>query len=318
MQTTELGKTGAIVSVAGLGCGGHSRLGQGQGADAEASANVVRAALDLGITFVDTAPAYGTEEIVGDGLAGRRTQVVLSTKTQIVKPGADVLGDDYKSPQTLVADLEDSLRRLKTDYVDVYHLHGVMPAQYDHCLEHFVPVLEDLKAAGKIRFLGLTERFIYDPPHEMLNRALDDACWDVVMAGFNMINPSARSRVFARTGQNGVGTLVMFAVRRALSNPDALAELIAEMVGGGLIDGQGLDKADPLGFLTEESDAAGLVEAAYRFCRHEPGADIVLTGTGSVEHLKENVKAIQGGVLPPPSLARLRAIFGGVDSVSGN
>lgn len=318
MQTTEFGKTGLTVSVAGLGCGGHSRLGQTSGASARSSADVVRAALDLGITIIDTAPAYGTEEIVGDGLAGRRDGVVLSTKTQIVKSGSSVHGDNFKDPETLVADVEESLRRLKTDYIDVYQLHGVMPQQYEHCRDHYVPVLEKLRAAGKIRFLGLTERFIYDPSHEMLTRALDDDCWDVVMAGFNMINPSARQRVFARNRKSGVATLVMFAVRRALSDPEALRELIAEMIDGGVIDGAALDGADPFGFLTAGGEASSLVEAAYRFCRHEPGADVVLTGTGSVDHLKENVSAIQRPVLPPEFLDRLAGIFGAVDSVSGN
>ena len=318
MQTTEFGKTSATVSVVGLGCGGHSRLGQASGASAKSSADVVRTALDLGITFIDTAPAYGTEEIVGDGLAGRRESVMLSTKTQIVKPGASVLDDDYKDPEDLVADVEQSLRHLKTDYIDVYQLHGVMLRQYAHCRDNLVPVLERMREQGKIRYLGLTERFIYDPPHEMLTRALDDDCWDVVMTGFNMINPSARSRVFARTQQNRVATLVMFAVRRALSNADALKKLIGQMIEAGVLKSGDVDADDPLGFVREGGDVSGLVEAAYRFCRHEPGANVILTGTGSIEHLKENVASIQGNELPQETADRLQALFGEVDSVSGN
>ena len=79
----------------------------------------------------------------------------------------------------------------------------------------------------------------------------------------------------------------MFAVRRALSNADGLKEALDPIEKAGQLDRSKLD-ADPLGFLTE--DTAGVVDAAYRFCRHEPGIDIVLTGTGNIEHLKENVK----------------------------
>jgi len=61
-----------------------------------------------------------------------------------------------------------------------------------------------------------------------------------------------------------------------------------------------------------------VVEAAYRFCRYEPGADVILTGTGDPEHLKANVKAILAPPLPPEILDRLRGVFGSVDSVSGN
>ncbi len=318
MEYTTLGRTGRRVSVAGLGCGGHSRLGQATGRSVPESENVVRVALDLGITFVDTAPSYGTEEIVGKALEGRRDEVVLSTKTHVARDGTPVQGQDFKGPDDIARDLETSLKRLRTDHVDVYHLHGVMPDQYAHCRDHIVPVLEDLRDAGKIRHLGITERFIYDPPHAMLQTALQDDCWDVVMTGFNMINPSARDRVFARTMETGAATLIMFAVRRALSDPSALRELIAGLVGDGTIRGEALPADNPLGFLTAEGGASSIVEAAYRFCRHEPGADVVLTGTGSVEHLEENVASILKPALSAELSGKLRTVFGSVDSVSGN
>ena len=73
---------------------------------------------------------------------------------------------------------------------------------------------------------------------------------------------------------------------------------------------------DPLGFLG--TDATSVVNAAYRFCRHEPGVDVVLTGTGNRRHLEENVRHIQDAPLPDAALAKLAALFGGIDSVSGN
>src|ERR1051326_8761865 len=80
MQTVRLGRTNAEVSVAGLGCGGPSKLGMARGADVHHAAGVARRALDLGVSFIDTAGIYGTEEAVGEGIAGRRAQVFLSTK----------------------------------------------------------------------------------------------------------------------------------------------------------------------------------------------------------------------------------------------
>src|SRR5436853_6710243 len=80
MQVIGLGRAGLQVSVAGLGCGGHSRLGQSYGATEQASIEVVQAAVDAGVTLIDTAQLYGTEAIVGRALEGRRDQVVLSTK----------------------------------------------------------------------------------------------------------------------------------------------------------------------------------------------------------------------------------------------
>ena len=81
MLTVKLGRTGAEVSVAGLGCGGASRLGMARGADVEQAAGGVRRAIELGVTFIDTARNYGTEEAVGAGIRGRRHEVFISTKS---------------------------------------------------------------------------------------------------------------------------------------------------------------------------------------------------------------------------------------------
>ena len=316
MQTVRLGRTNVEVSAAGLGCGGHSRLGMTQGATAEAAADVVRAAIDLGITFVDTAPAYGTQEAVGLGLDGRRDEVLLSTKVTLGREGFSREASDLIGAAELVESLEASLRALRTDRVDVLHLHGVTLGQYDHCLAELLPEMQRQQAAGKIRFLGITEAFGVDTGHEMLTRALPRDEFDVVMVGFNVLNPSARMRVFPQTLKHDVGTLIMFAVRRALSQPKALRETLERLIASGQVDGAALDLSDPLAFLREA--ASSELEAAYRFCRHEPGAQVVLTGTGRVEHLKANIAAIQAPPLPAEISARLAAIFGSVDSVSGN
>src|SRR6186997_771049 len=116
MQYTTLGRTGLNVSVAGLGCGGNSRIGQGAGLNTAQSVALVREALDLGVNFIDTAEAYGTEEIVGGAIKGRpRDAVIVSTKTHVTAAGAP------KSADAMVASLEASLRRLGTDYVDIFH-----------------------------------------------------------------------------------------------------------------------------------------------------------------------------------------------------
>ena len=87
------------------------------------------------------------QRVVGEALHGRRDRVVLSTKAS---PG---WGDDLATATALRESLEESLRRLGTDYVDVFHLHGVLPSQYDHCLAELLPELERQRDAGKIRFL---------------------------------------------------------------------------------------------------------------------------------------------------------------------
>jgi aryl-alcohol dehydrogenase-like predicted oxidoreductase len=95
-----------------------------------------------------------------------------------------------------------------------------------------------------------------------------------------------------------------------------LRETVAGLVAAGQVDAGLVDPDDPLGFLREV--AGSEVDAAYRFCRHEPGAQVVLTGTGSRAHLAANIAAILAPPLPDETRARLAAIFGRVDSVSGN
>ena len=313
MQKVRLGRTELEVSVAGLGCGGHSRLGTGTGHDERHAVRVVERAMDLGIDFIDTARVYGTEPAVGKAIRGRRDQVVISTK---VGPGFGADGV-LLTPEGLTENLEKSLAALGTDYVDVYHLHGVRPAQYQHCVEFLVPEMRRQQEAGKIRFLGATETFIRDPQHRLFQQALPDDHFDVIMVGFSLLNPSARARVFAQTIEKDVGTLIMFAVRRALSRPEALRELLAGLVDGGALAAS-LASEDPLGFVAEHPDVESLVQAAYRFCRHEPGAHVILTGTGNVAHLEANIAAALKPPLPPEALARLHALFGNVDSVTGN
>ena len=314
LPTVTLGRTGLVVSAAGLGCGGHSRLGQTYGASFEESVAVVQRAVDLGVTFIDTARAYGTEEIVGAALRGRRRDgVVVSSKSHIAgRDRTPLPGDEFRKS------VELSLGRLGIECIDVFHLHGVRLDLYDHCREVLVPEMVRLRDEGKIRYLAISEQFGGDPGHEMLQVAVRDDCWDVMMVGFNLLNPSARERVFATTLKTDVGILIMFAVRRALSQADELKRVVAELVARGEVDADTVDIDDPLGFLVHEDGASSVVEAAYRFTRHEPGAHVVLTGTGKVEHLEENLRSISMPRLPEEDLARLEQIFGRVDSVSGN
>jgi aryl-alcohol dehydrogenase-like predicted oxidoreductase len=316
MQRTTLGRTGLAVSVMGLGCGGHSRLGLAQDKGEDNAVAVVVRALELGVNFIDTAEGYGTEEAVGRALAksgAPRRSVVVSTKLGPRK------GDDLATAASLKERLDGCLRRLRTDYVDVLHLHGVRDLDYGYCVSELVPALRDLRAAGKIRFIGITEAFAPDPQHKMLSPAVQDPAdpWDVVMVGFNLLNQSARERVLPHTQARGIGTLCMFAVRRALATPEAVRETVAGLIEKGELSADAFDDlAEPLAFLLQGS--ADLTEAAYRFCRHEPGIDVVLSGTGSVAHLEQNAASLDRPPLPAVDADRLRRLFAGIDSVSGN
>jgi len=319
VETKILGRTGLDVTVMGVGCGGPSRAGQSTGKSEAESVAVVRAALDAGINFIDTSEAYRTEAIVGQAIRGRdRSKLVISTKKS---------GGRNITPANLRRSLEDSLQRLGTDYVDIYHLHGVILEDYPYLAAEIVPELLKLRDEGKIRFLGITERWNADTRHLMLQRALQDDVWDVMMVGFNLLNQSARELVFRRTIEKNIGILVMFAVRRALSRPEKLAEVLDELIAAGQLDPADLDRADrnragpdpahTLDFLVHDSCAVSVPDAAYRFCRDEPGTHVILSGTGNPAHLTDNIESFCRPPLPDADRRRLEHIFRNVDSVTG-
>ena len=137
------------------------------------------------------------------------------------------------------------------------------------------------------------------------------------MVGFNILNQSARERVFPKTVEKNIGVMIMFAVRRALSRPEILAETIQDLIEKKQLAPADIDENDPLGFLVHEGGAVSIVDAAYRFCRYEPGTNVILSGTGNAEHLKANIESFSRPPLPQADLLRLKEIFRRVDSVSG-
>lgn len=150
MRYRSLGSSGLMVSVIGLGANNFGRR-----LDLEASRAVVEAALDAGITFVDTSDSYDTgnsELILGEVLAERRDEVVIATK--FGSPMAGTNGPDWgarASRRYIVRAVEASLRRLRTDWIDLYQLHrpdGITP------FEETLSALDDLVRAGKVRYVG--------------------------------------------------------------------------------------------------------------------------------------------------------------------
>ncbi|WP_280672328.1 MULTISPECIES: aldo/keto reductase [unclassified Kitasatospora] len=153
MEQNKLGSQGLAVSRVGLGCMGMSQW-YGETDDAESIATIHRA-LELGITMLDTAEAYGpflNEELIGKALKGRREQAVIATKFGF-PTGGSFDGVDSR-PEHIVGLVEASLRRLQTDYVDVLYQHRVDPSVP---IEEVVGAMAGLVAEGKVRYLGLCE-----------------------------------------------------------------------------------------------------------------------------------------------------------------
>ncbi|MFX1385512.1 MAG: aldo/keto reductase, partial [Promethearchaeota archaeon] len=255
MDYTILGRTGLKVSVMGLGAGGSSRVGQGTGKSINDSIDIIRKALDSGINIIDTAEFYRTENIVGEAIKNYdRESIILSTKKTI---WSDI------TPKEVKEGFNNSLKNLNTDYIDIYHLHAVPLEDYDYIVEEILPTVLEFKNQGKVRHLGITERFEEDIEHEMLQRALKDDFWDVIMIGFNILNQSARQTIFPKTIEKNIGVLVMYAVRYALRSENNFRKVIKKLIRDKQIKETDINIQNPLDFLSFEEDVNHIIDAAY-------------------------------------------------------
>ena len=318
MQYRSLGKTGLRVSLAGFGTGGPSSLGQSAGLVQRQQTELVRKALDLGINLFDTSSRYGrSEEILGRALAGvPRDSYILSTKwghaTRWSAPGVGGEdGDVEQDPQVMIRSVEQSLQRLGIECIDIMHFHGLRSDQYRTVVNRFGAVMKRLQEQGKIRFIGMSERYIADPRHEAAALALrsDPDFWDTVMVKYGILNQFAAKEVLPLAIKNNIGVMNMAAVRSKLPNLDLLEELVAQWKQRGLIASDSLPDKNPLDWLIQ-GDVTSTVNAGYRFAADHPAVGTVLTGTANVAHLVQNVAALEMPTLSESDKQKLIDLFG--------
>jgi len=315
MEYAVLGRSGLVSSVIGLGGGGPSRFGLSTGSTAADAVALIRRAHDLGVTLFDGGGLLGgVDSVLGKAVKPFRRDIVLSSKVNLAPVfwpldrnrtlhraaarAAQALSLTA-SARTVRGHVERTLEQLDTDYLDILHLHALTPGQYPRAVETALPVLAELKRTGVIRAIGITEAFPRDPDHGMLARALEDGLSDVVTAGFNMLNRSARVRVVPPAERNGVGVLGMFAMRSALGRGAHVAKSL-----------RAADRRRAVALMPvlRENGIERLTDAAIRFSRHERGVHAVLLGTGSLAHLEQNVAAALAPRLPDPVLAAIEAL----------
>lgn len=188
------------VSRIGLGAMGMSQAYTGAGTDEAESIRTVHRALELGVTFIDTAEIYGpytNEELLGRALKGRRDQVVLATKFGLVSHGGDGPGNQDSSPANIRTAVEGSLARLGTDHIDLYYQHRVDP---NVPIEETAGTVGELIAEGKVRAFGLSEA-----GPDTIRRANAVTPVSAVQSEYSLFTRDPEARVLPTLRELGIG-----------------------------------------------------------------------------------------------------------------
>jgi len=287
MERRPFGTSGLIVPALGLGAG---QVGDARLSEAEAG-RLLGAALDLGLTLVDTARGYGlSEERIGRHLAHRRAGFVLSTKV-----GYGVEGEaDWTGP-CVARGIDEALRRLRTEVLDVVFLHSCpLETLRDPAI---LGALEEALRAGKIRVAG------YSGENEPLRWALTSGLFGALECSVNMCDQRSLGDVLPEAAARGIAVIA----KRPLANgpwthPARPAGQYVERYWERLQAMRSGDQPlDPGPFDWDE--------LALRFAAFAPGVSTAIAGTASLEHLTRNAALVARGPLPASAVAGVREAF---------
>lgn len=287
MERRKFGKTGLNVTVLGYGA---MEL-RNPLVDAALADRLLNAVLDAGITFIDTSPDYGpSEDYIGQCIAHRRAEYVLATKCGCNVPHIGGEGAPWHiwTGAQLRHNIEHSLKRLNTEYVDVWQVHSAYP--HDLLDTDVLETMFKIRDEGKVRHIavsmgGASEKYGYVQMQGYLDPAW--AAFEAMQVWYSALVRHSEAAI-AEAAAKGIGTIIRGATRRV--DPwESLADACTQL---------GLDDLRAPG----ESAAHFLL----RFVIGHPGVSTIIVGTKDLDHLAENVAAAQAGTLPADVLAEAK------------
>lgn len=282
MQERTLGNTDLKVSRLGAGL---AEIGfQLALDDAAQAAQVLNTALDGGITFLDTAACYNvSEELIGRTISHQRHEYVLATKCGHV---AGEYGGEEWTAQTVRESIDRSLKRLRTDYLDLIQLHscGVDVLERGEVIQ----ALLDAKQAGKTRFVG------YSGDNETALWAVESGLFDTLQTSFNLVDQRARTRLFPQAKAKGMGIItkrpIANGVWRASQSPSEYADTYFERA----------QEMAALGPVPGAPEYRILLSLGFTFAHDD--VDTIIVGTHNPEHMRTNIQWVETE-LPIPTEA---------------
>ena len=322
IEKRKFGRTGLDVSVLTFGCGAVGGLMvKGDAAEQERAAAL---ALEHGVNFFDTAPGYGdgvSEINLGKLLAKLKPKVIIGTKVRIL------VGDRGNITKRINASLDESLKRMNRDHVDLFQLHNVLAPDGSgetitakQILDEVIPAFERLREAGKIRFKGFTALGNMDE----IDRVIAAGLFDTAQICINALNPSPVTpiaanypahdyrRLMVRAYEAGIGTIGIRALAGgALSGETARHPrgwAVVPPIGSGADYGRDVERARRFRPLVEEGHAADLVDFATRYVISQPSLSTTQVGVATFEQVAGAIASIEKGPLNSAALARIRDV----------
>jgi aryl-alcohol dehydrogenase-like predicted oxidoreductase len=309
MKTRKLGRSGPEVSAVGLGCMGMAAF-YGQPSDERQATAVIHRALELGVTFLDTAETYGphTNEIqVGKALADRRDKAFVATKFGIGYNAERTALTVDGSPANVRRAIEGSLTRLGMDHVDLYYLHRVDPTTP---IEETVGTMGELVKEGKVRFLGLSEASL-----ETLRRGHAEHPITALQTEYSLWSREPEDELLATCEELGIGFVPYSPLGRGflsgeIKSVDDLAENDFRRANP-RFQGENFQKNIELvkavaGIAADKGVTAAQLALAWVLAQGE--TLVPIPGTRRIRTLEENAAAVDI-VLTPEDLARIEAVF---------
>lgn len=282
MHTRPFGQTGLTVSVLGFGAG---HIGSPEMSE-DAACSLLNLAIDLGVTFIDTARGYGlSEERIGRHLAHRRGDFVLATKC-----GYGIEGHEDWTPACVTAGIDAALARLRTDYLDVMLFHSCPRPVLKR--PGLIEALEAAVQAGKVRVAG------YSGENEDLAYALSTGRFGAIECSVNPFDQRGLDTLVREAAARGVGVIA----KRPLGNAPWR---YADRPHGNYAETY-WERMQAMAF-----DPAPLAwdEFALRFSAFAEGVGTAIAGTGSAANLRRNVALVEAGAAPAEGVRGIRAAF---------
>ncbi|HXH21058.1 MAG TPA: aldo/keto reductase [Dehalococcoidia bacterium] len=284
LPTRTLGRTGLEVTALGYGAMELRGAPRGREVTKEQARSILNAVLDSGINYIDTSIDYGqSEELIGEFISGRRQEFYLASKCGCLvgeaartapPPGSP--NRHIFTPENIIAGVEQSLRRMKTDYLDVVQFHG-SPSQQTLEENGSLQAVLDLQRQGKVRFIGMSSTLPNLADHVKMG------VFDVFQIPYSALQRE-HEQIIADASEAGAGIVIRGGVARG---------------GPGKEEGGYWEAWQKAGLDDLAGGPAGRMEFIFRFTISHPDLDTTIVGTINPEHLRDNLQALAKGPLPP-------------------